>query len=436
MTNPIVVVNVSQQVAPAPSNLQQTGAFLSQGATNTAQGTLSLLTQLSDLTSILTPAAALTTLAWSGGTVTATTTSPHGITTGQSLKATIAGCTPSGYNGTYTVTATGANTFTYPLVSNPGTIVTPGTWIPDGVAELTAMATTFFAQGSDTSVYVLELGLGSTTAAVAYLTTWLTNNPNRLYAVLVPRTWDSESTFPTLIASYESTTSKFYFYVTTTTGTYTTYTALMKDVVALVEAPSTPATEFSLAFPFHRLLKQQPSATNKVPPFAFAYGAGVTPYPTANNGPLLASLKTASVNYIGTGAEGGISNSILLWGVTKDGRDISYWYSVDWAQVNVQIDLANEIINGSNNPLAPLYYDQDGINRLQARAQLTFNRGITYGLVLPPAPVTAVPFATYVAQNPSDYPVGTYNGLACEYTPQRGFTHIVFNIVVTDFPLA
>ena len=35
----IVTVNVSQTIAPAPSTLQKTGAFISQGGTNTSAGT-------------------------------------------------------------------------------------------------------------------------------------------------------------------------------------------------------------------------------------------------------------------------------------------------------------------------------------------------------------------------------------------------------------
>ena len=47
-----------------------------------------------------------------GGTVTATTSSPHGLTLGDSLLLTISGASPSGHNGTYLCTPTGASTFT------------------------------------------------------------------------------------------------------------------------------------------------------------------------------------------------------------------------------------------------------------------------------------------------------------------------------------
>lgn len=70
--------------------------------------------------------AALTSLAWLGGIVTATAQNPHNVPNGQTWSTTISGATPSGYNGTYTATATGASTFTY-AISNPGSTPATGT---------------------------------------------------------------------------------------------------------------------------------------------------------------------------------------------------------------------------------------------------------------------------------------------------------------------
>jgi hypothetical protein len=51
-------------------------------------------------------------------TATLTTAIAHGLLTGN--KVTIAGASPAAYNGTYTITVTGATTFTYTMASNPG----------------------------------------------------------------------------------------------------------------------------------------------------------------------------------------------------------------------------------------------------------------------------------------------------------------------------
>jgi hypothetical protein len=452
----IVQVNVNLQIAPSPSTLQKTGAMISQGGTTKPAGSLTLLTQMADLTAILAGAKTLTTLAWAGGVVTATATAPHGLTVGDTLMVTIAGAAPAGYNGTFLATVTTASAFTYPVALTPGTMTLAGTYTSEDVAELVAMGTTFFAQGNTVAVYVLELGLGGPADGVTALTTWINNNVGTVYSYLVPRTWDNAASFLAMLQSFEAPTAKTYFFVTTTLANYASYTALMKCVVSLVEAPGITPTEFSIASLFYASLHYAPSNTNKVAPFAFTYVFGVTPYPTVGNQALLTTLKTNGVNVIGTGAEGGISNTMILWGMTEDSRDFTYWYSVDYVQIQSEIVLANEVINGSNNAVNPLYYDQHGINRLQARLAQLMTNVITFGLgtgsmtqvemdgptlsqaiddgdFVNQAVINAVPFVPYALANPQDFKSGRYAGLSVIYIPARGFTQIVVNIVVSDF---
>jgi len=626
MSNPIVTVNVFQQVGPTPNNLQGTGALISQGATFNSAGVASLLTQLSDLTPLLVGSKAVTSATQSSGVATITTTAAHGLPLNDEIYITLAGFTPSNYNGTYLCKITGTSTFTYAVSGSPSSASVEGVYTLEDVGELLSMATTFFAQGSSTSVYVLELGAGSPSEGATFLTSWLTANPGIYYAFLVPRTWDANPVFLSLIASYESTTSKLYFFVTTTLATYSAYTALMKDVNALIEAPSygawpsnplteisftgtwgsnvltaltwastgggeatattttahgvvpgnqftitgctpagyngtfialpgttgstliyalptnpgtetvlgslaastqgfvtvttttahgvqvgqyftlagttptayngifqaiagttgstlvyalaanpgsetilgtllasyyssagIPSTEFSQAAPFWTWLQTYPpSATNKVAPFSRRFVSGVTPFPTPGNSALLTTLKTANISIIGTGAEGGISNTIMIWGNTLDGRPMNYWYSVDWVQINLNLNLSNAIINGSNNPVNPLYQNQAGITALEGVAAQTMGSAITFGLALGSvlqvqldgpvfdanlnaglyagrAVVNAVPFTNYYEENPGDYAIGQYNGLSVSYAPLRGFDHITVNLVVTDF---
>lgn len=450
----IVQLNVSQTFAPTPSTLQQTGAFITQGGTTLTPQNTAILTQLSDLTPLLVTASATTALSWTTGTVTVTTAGPLGITSGTVVNITIAGVVPAGYNGTFGCTITGTNTFTYPLATNPGGIsTTQGTWIPAAVAQLQSMATTFFAQGSSVQVQVLELGYGTPAQGVTALSTYEGTYPSKFYSYLVPREWATETTFQTFVTTYEANTAKKYFFVTLTPSIYTAY-PMVKSVVKLIEAPTIPATEFTLAAVFWQTLHYNPSSTNQVTPLCFSYMVGVTPYPIT--GPLQTNFKTNNVNYITTGAEGGISNTMLVWGHTSDGNPFNYWYSVDWVQINLELALANEIINGSNNPLAPLYFNQQGINRLQARSISVMVQAIANGLALGSvklatstgtqfandvgngvyagfAVVNAVPFANYNQVNPSDYSIGKYSGLSAVYTPARGFEQIIFNLNVTNF---
>lgn len=466
MANSIVTVAVTQTVAPTPSTLQSSGALISQGATTLAAGESSLLVELADLADILKGALAITSITQVAGLATATATAAHGIPVGDVVEVVIAGATPTAYNGRKTVTATTSTAFTFAINSGTTSPATGTIVYTDGdVEELTSMATTFFAQGSRQAVWVLELGEGDAATGVTALAAYITANPNAnytpgsegfFYSYLVPRSWANESTYLTFLQGFQAPTSKTYFFTTMDLSNYTDFDALDKCVVGLVEAPATPDAEFSLAAAFYVSLAYRPSPTNKVTPFSFSYLFGVTPYPTKGNSATLAALKAAGVNYVGTGAEGGISNTILLWGTTMDLRGFTYWYSVDALQIYSDINIANAVINGSNNPQNPLYYNQDGIDRLQGVEVGTLNSLISWGLANGQVAqtsyngdelsaaiaagefngklfVNAVPFLDYARANPGDYKIGEYDGMTAGYIAQNGFIHILFTVNVSDF---
>jgi hypothetical protein len=458
----IVITNVSQTVAPKPNTFQQTGAIVSEGGTTLAAGSISpLITQPSDLTALLGAPLALSALAWSGGVVTATTAGAiPGRAAGDKFSTSIAGSVgatvPAGYNGLVLATVTGANTFTYPLASNPGAATTAGTYSPPGQSGLLAAISSYYSQGSNRAVYILELGPNNGTTGPTALDAWMTANPNVFYLYLVPKGWDAKANFLGLLAKYKNLSSKAYFFGTTTNATRAAYDDTMKDLFIEIEAPNTPLTEMSVANAFQHALSYQPSSSNRMTPMAFSFLFGVTPYPTMGNTSLLQQFKDDNVNYVGTGAEGGISTAIQLWGTMKDGNDFTYWFEVDWMQLEADLRISNAVINGSNNPLNPLYYDQFGINRLQdvvvgmlrdaiafgiangdvgrsAKDGPLFQQDLDNGVWVDTNVCNAVPFITYVSENTGDFKAEIYGGLSVVAIPQRGFKQVIFNINVTDF---
>ena len=438
---------------PAGLTLTITGASIS----NTLVG----VTSLAGLTSILEQAITLSGATYSGGTVTATTSTPHGWNIGDTVNAIITGCLPNGYNtasGSYTaITITGASTFTYPK-GTLGSITQLGSVILADESELLQMGSTFFAQGGSQFLYILELGEQPNAGAPAALGTWISNNPTTIYAYMVPREWDGLSGYKSLVGQYTANNSFTYFFTTTSIANGAASPqpyAGVKAVFAEVEAPQIGSTEFSIAGALGVVQGWNPSSSNRVPPLCYAFVNGVTPYPIPGNQTLLSTLNTNNVGYIDTAAEGGLTNAMLKFGQLCDGNPFNFWYSADWAQINLDLDLANEVINGSNNTLAPLYYDQDGINRLQNRGRRTLATGLAYGLgvgvvktyQLPAAQfaanyeageyvgqiaLNAEPFLVYSAENPSDYAIGKYAGLAAVWTPSRGFKQVFFNLTVTN----
>ena len=497
--NAIVTVHVSIVQAPTPINYQRTGAFVSFGATTTNPGDTNLLTQLSDLNQppagapvatppILQGVQAVTSAIWAGGTVTITSTNPipNHPTIGDTIQMSISGFAPAAYNGVVTATVTAVNTFTYPVASNPGATTTLGTYQSMGAVELSQMATTYFSQGNEVAVWVLELGYqNSYNNEVSALQTWLTNNPLTIYGFLMPRRFGSDPTilglvqtptpFTNLLKQYENPEAMEYFWLTVTPSTMTNLFepnvspapgSTFKDVIQMVEAPvltdptsfnlADPNGEFTMAAMFYNALQYRPSNTNRIAPMAFKYLYGVTEYPQKNNGPLLRSFKDYWTNYVSTGAEGGISFTMVYQGVTLDGEDyFNWWYTIDWVQIEINLNLSNAIINGSNNPLAPLYYNQDGINYLETVLYSTMQSAQVFGMVLGKIEMTqydgpdlsaaiyggqfagkcdvnAVPFLNYTLANPGDYKIGEYDGLSTLFIPARGFIHILVNVVASN----
>lgn len=452
---PIVTVNTSITTAPIPNSLQQRGALISQGGTTAAEGSLTLLESPADLVPIAAAPIANSTLVLASGTVTVTTATPHGWTNAETVEVVIAGAAPAAYNGKVNATITGTSTYTFPLAGSPGSNTTPGTTTLYSKTELSQMVNTYFGGNGVPAIYVLELGEGTPADGVAALAAFIievAGTTDALYGYLVPREWDALAQFLSLILSYNAPNKKLYFWVTTTLANRAVYSGpAYKNVFAMVESPVVDINEFSCAAPFGTALKQNPSSTNKVPPMSYSPAFAVTPYPVRGNQVELSELADDSVNWIGTGAEGGISTAIVFQGKMSDGNFWNFWYSVDWAQINMDLALANEVINGSATSINPLYYNQDGINRLQNRAAQVAAQGVGYGLgngqiILTKLPIAqflqnynngdyagqivinAEPFLTYARENPSDYGQGRYAGIACIWIPQLNFLNIIFDL--------
>jgi hypothetical protein len=477
--NAIVTVNVSTVIAPTPNTYQQCGALLSFGGTELAAQQCYELTQFLDLSDIIVPAGTVTSAAWATGVVTITTTVPlpTNWTVGSTPHVVISGFVPALFNGSFAAQVTGPNTFTYPLATTPGTATTMGTYQPNASVELSQMATTFFSQGNMISVYVLEMGLNASDAAdVTALENWLSLNPRSFYGYLFPRRFGSVTATLTalenLLKQYQAPESMTYFWLTVTQTTMNllqpqpTIDAPYKDVIQFIEAPiltdptkvnlTDPEGEFSAAAMFYNAINYSPSQINMIAPMAFKYLYGVTMFPTQGNGPLLKSIKANNTNYVATGAQGGIAYNIVYPGWTMDAQDyFNWWYTIDWVQIAAQQSVTNAVVNGANNPIAPLYYNQDGINTLAATLAGTMYQAATYGMVLGTITVTslnqpglqqaitgnafagmcdvnAVPFLDYTLANPGDYKIGEYDGLSVLFIPQRGFIHILVTIVASD----
>jgi hypothetical protein len=253
------------------------------------------------------------------------------------------------------------------------------------------------------------------------------------YVYLLPPSWDANSALNlnTMVASYESPQGQTYFVIPTTAANLATY-AGTKSALTIIPSPTAQPTEEQGAAVLYQIVVNNPGPASILAPFAFRYAYGVTPWAQQGNATTINNTLTAFGNLILTGAQGGISTSTLFKGTTMDGQQFAFWYGVDYFQIQAQQAMAAAVIQGSNSQ-PPLLYDQNGINSLLAVAENVASNAVSYGCASS-VTVTAVPFATYTAANPTDYANGIYDGFSVELIGQSGFLKVIVNLTAVTFP--
>jgi hypothetical protein len=441
VTQQIVQENVQVTPAPAPSILQQSGALVSVGGTTITTGDTQFFSG---------PAAALAVLSDAGNFAELTNQintyfaqnsgSPNvgisilelgvqspvsaGIT---ALEAFINGTEQQQFYG-YAVPFTwdGLSGVISVTVTDGGTGYTGSPTVAfsaPGGSGTTATGTVVAVGGVITGVTITNPGTGYTAAPTLTFTGSGTD---------AAATATIGSPLNAMAANFSSNTSKTYFVVKTTSTTISAYAPTTKSIIAWVDSPTAASTESGAAAMLYNLIAQNPSAAMPAGPVAYRFLFGITPWPqTVANQAAITTILTAFGNIALTGAEGQISNAIIFKGTVMSGAQIMQWYGLDWFQIQCKISLAAGVIAGSNtNP--PLIYSQGGINTLETGLQTEVTDGISFQL-LQSASISAVPFATFIADNPSDFPAGIYSGFSATAVSQSGFLTITFDIDAVQF---
>lgn len=442
VTKKIVNLTAVVTTAPTPSQLQQSGAIISVGGTTLATGTYQFCGQLSTVDSLLQTSG---TGNYAELQNMATTFFAQGTGVGLYVL-------ELGYNADIVTQINSLQTW---ITANPGLFygyLTPVNWdtlseevasvtITNGGTGYTAAPTVTFTAATGGGVTATGTATINSSGVVTAVTItnqgWYPNQTAPTVTFSAPTsgttatgTVNMENAQNVLAANYESPTGKTYFFATTTVSGAPTYAA-NKAIFATIVAPTAPSTEFTAAMPFYQALVNNPSASNPLAPMAYRYAYGVTNWPQSGQNANITNALSAYANLIISGAEGGISNSALFKGTTMDGTQFSWWYGIDWFQIQVNQALAAAVLNGSNsNP--PLLYNQNGINTLGKIAQQVANSAVKFGCALS-AVVTATPFGTYTTENPTNYQAGIYNGLSATVVGQNGFLTINFALDAVQF---
>lgn len=441
MTNTITpqIINLTAvlTVAPEPSQLQQSGAFVSVGGTTLTTGTYLYCGQLSALQAVLHTSG-------SGNQAELNTMGTTFYAQGSSVGAYVLEL------GTQTSGAAGIEALNTWITANPGNFyayLIPAAW--DNTSEVVgSVVITAGGTGYTTAPTVAFSGGGGGTGATATATvaggivTGVTvTNPGSGYTAAPTVAFTGAGTGATatvnlaselniIAADYASATGLTYFFIPTTVANVASYQP-NKSVYAFVPSPTATSQEFGAAAHFYQWLVNNPGPASQLAPMAYRYLYGVTPWPATGYAANIQTVLSAYGNINLVPPQGGITNTCIFKGTTSDGSQSSWWYGIDWYQIAVTNDLADEVVNGSNQE-PPLLYDQNGVNQLAGVAQRDLNTAISYGCALS-GTITATSFSTYTAANPANYKAGIYQGLGANIVGQNGFLTVGIQLDAIEF---
>jgi len=321
----------------------------------------------------------------------------------------------------------------------------------------------YFAMGADTALYILETGISGTGVGaladnIAYVSGWIAAHPQTLYAYAVPVGWHLETTFLTLVNAYNNfSTTPTIFLATVGHADFATIASNPAHNLALTTNPTETRNTAAMS-QLYAITRRSPADNPRsVAPFTMQGMKGAPQFPRLDNDALFQTFENANIGYPISGREAGDPETFLKGGRTTDGKPLDWRYSVDWARINAQQAIAALVINGSKiGTLAPLWYNQEGIDRLQAvvlgvgnigvsarlfagatelheRATYDFLADVANGVYAGNVAINAEPLQLYKANNPTHYQQQLYAGLSMSLTPLHGFYTIVFNLNVVNF---
>jgi hypothetical protein len=438
ITPQIVNLTAVLTVAPIPSQLQRSGAFVSVGGTTLTTGTYLYCSQLSALEAVLATSG-------SGNQAELQTMGATFFAQGTSIGAYVLEL------GVQTSGAAGIEALNAWITNNPGIFyayLVPAAW--DNTSEVVgSVIVTTGGSGYTSAPTVAFSGGGGGTGATATATiangavTGVTiTNPGSGYTAAPTVTFTGgsgtgaaatanlASELNIIAGEYASPTGRTYFFISTTAANVATYQP-NKSVYAFVPSPTATSQEFGAAAHFYQWLVNNPSATSPLAPMAYRFLNGVTPWPATGYASQVQTVLSAFGNINLVPPQGGITNTCIFKGTTSDGSQSSWWYGIDWYQIRVTDDLADEVVNGSNEE-PPLLYSQDGVNRLAGVALRDLNTAISFGCALS-GTITATSFSAYTTANPANYKAGIYQGLGANIVGQNGFLQVGILLDAIEF---
>lgn len=311
---------------------------------------------------------------------------------------------------------------------------------------VTALDKVFDKQAYD--IYLEEMGTKDTDyeEKIKALNNFVTNSQMPCYIIVLPDGMGADNTLQEkLFSLYNQLNTPLYFFCNfknddlTTYSTSVVYSQVKEQKCAALFCDNTIGQNLAaLAAGMFASYKFDLSQTNPASPFNYKKLEGVKFKPL--NSPLRQQMIQDSVNFVDQ-----VSTSIcLLNGRYGDTYAIEYRYQWDLTSFQVETDLKALILNGVNNPLYVIKYNQDGIDILKSRVKSTLNGMIEIGAVTEYAAsmnpgdgslidvgdINCIGFREYIQSNPDDYENEIYGGISFYLRIGRYIRQVILNVTL------
>ena len=297
----------------------------------------------------------------------------------------------------------------------------------------------FFNQAPGATAYVLEA------TTVSDLTAFIATGVAPMYFYSVPSAWYTDSSFVTLVKAHTGESNLLRFAVEITHGHSpvgdSNFTAYASADSLYPIYGNAVATESVLGQHLGRMASSVYDLSSANPMTMLNYKTLNGATAEVLDDTLRQDLNNSGVNY-----NGEINGQVCIF----NGRyaDLSTWdfrYNLDWLQITLSNSFITAIVNGSNVPAAALRYDQNGIDSTKSIANGVSNTGKVYGTVTEfgsdyniqtgqienKGTWGAISFYTYIADNPSDYAAGIYQGLYAYILIGKFIRKVVLNVTIS-----
>lgn len=156
------------------------------------------------------------------------------------------------------------------------------------------------------------------------------------------------------------------------------------------------------------------------------------------------AMKETLINTPYTFVDALAGNNVILNARMRDGKPWEYYFFWYWVNYNVTNKITSVILNGQNNPVSAVRFDQNGIDTLHANIKSVLNNMVSMGVLTTFAQsfdqstgsftgegdIVCPNYYTFIQTNPTDYENEILSGISCYLQIGKFVRQVQWNVTL------